>query len=66
MTTDSRSLLSMSRHEYFRRVLCAYLGEQLDQGLLPRDEARLASLVRRLCHDNARAALNLDALPSSS
>lgn len=66
MTTDSRSLLSLSRHEYFRRVLCDYLGEQVERGILPRDETVLASLVTRLCHDNAHAALKLGATVSSS
>ncbi len=59
MTTDSRSLLSMVRHEYFRRVLCAWLGEQAAAGHLPDDFATLAPLVRALCHDNAARYLRL-------
>jgi glucuronate isomerase len=54
MTTDSRSLLSMSRHEYFRRVFCDWLGQQVEQGMLPADDALLADLVRRVCYENAR------------
>jgi len=51
MTTDSRSLLSMVRHEYFRRVLCAWLGEKVEAGELPAD---LGALVRAVCYENAR------------
>lgn len=57
MTTDSRSLLSMARHEYFRRVFCNYVGDQVERGAFPRDPALLANLVQRVCHDNAAAAL---------
>lgn len=59
MTTDSRSLLSMSRHEYFRRVFCDWLGQRVVAGEFPDDAALLGDLVRRVCHDNARAALGL-------
>ena len=58
MTTDSRSLLSMSRHEYFRRVLCDYFGEQAARGAFPADEALLADYVHRICYENARAAFS--------
>lgn len=54
MLTDSRSFLSFPRHEYFRRILCARLGRQVAQGLLPADEAWLGEVVRRICHTNAR------------
>jgi glucuronate isomerase len=57
MTTDSRSLLSMSRHEYFRRILCDYLGEQVRAGAFPDDSALLGQLVRRLAYENARTWL---------
>jgi glucuronate isomerase len=53
MTTDSRSLLSMVRHEMFRRILCDWIGGQVASGRFPEDEALLGTLVRRLCHDNA-------------
>ncbi len=59
MTTDSRSLLSMTRHEYFRRVLCGWLGEQVEAGAFPTDSALLAALVRGICHDNAHRMLAL-------
>lgn len=53
MVTDSRSLLSFSRHEYFRRVLCNVLGRDVERGRLPRDYDLLGGLVRDVCHDNA-------------
>ncbi len=57
MTTDSRSLLSMVRHEYFRRVLCNWIGEQVEAGAFPADSAPLGALVRALCYENARQML---------
>ncbi len=54
MTTDSRSFLSWPRHEYFRRVLCNLLGQDVEQGLLPNDEQWLGGLVTDLCYHNAR------------
>ena len=57
MVTDSRSFLSFSRHEYFRRILCNFLGGQVDDGLLPRDFSLLGDVVRRVCYDNAREFL---------
>lgn len=65
MTTDSRSLLSMVRHEYFRRLLCGWVGEQVDAGLMPADDASLNALVRGMCHDNARRMLQLDEEPAT-
>ncbi len=53
MTTDSRSILSMVRHEYFRRLLCDWIGGRVANGRFPEDDSLLVSLVRRLCHDNA-------------
>lgn len=55
MTTDSRSLLSMTRHEYFRRVLCDFLGDQAEAGLMPDDERLLGGLVRAIAYENANA-----------
>jgi glucuronate isomerase len=57
MTTDSRSLLSMSRHDYFRRVFCSYLAHEAERGAYPADEAILAEYVRRVCYENPRAML---------
>jgi glucuronate isomerase len=59
MTTDSRSFLSTVRHEYFRRILCDWIGEQVETGRFPADEALLTSLVRKLCYQNAKDFLKL-------
>ncbi len=53
MLTDSRSFLSYTRHEYFRRILCATLGTEMAQGLLPDDLGLVGTMVRDVCHDNA-------------
>jgi glucuronate isomerase len=57
MTTDSRSLLSYSRHAYYRRILCNLLGSWVDAGELPRDEELLAGMVRDICYGNAKGWL---------
>ena len=54
MLTDSRSFLSFSRHEYFRRVLCNFLGNQLEEGLLPPDLALLGKMVEDICFNNTK------------
>ena len=54
MVTDSRSFLSYSRHEYFRRLLCNLLGEDVRRGLLPDDRDLLGGLVRNVSFVNAR------------
>jgi len=54
MTTDSRSLLSFVRHEYFRRILCNTLGDDIENGDVPGDIARMGAMVRDICFDNAR------------
>ena len=57
MLTDSRSLLSDTRHEYFRRVMCNLLGDEMEAGLLPRDEKMVGDLVAKVCCGNAREIL---------
>ena len=54
MLTDSRSFLSYTRHEYFRRVLCNLLGAEMERGELPADRELIGSLVRDVCFGNAR------------
>jgi glucuronate isomerase len=54
MTTDSRSFLSFPRHEYFRRVLCNVLGNDMEAGLLPNDMGLIGSTVEAVCFDNAQ------------
>jgi glucuronate isomerase len=55
MLTDSRSFLSYSRHEYFRRLLCNLLGSDVEHGLLPHDMDLLGNMVRDICFRNAQA-----------
>ena len=55
MTTDSRSLLSLVRHDYFRRVLCKWLAEKAASGSFPDDEALLRPLLENVCYVNAHA-----------
>ncbi|MBI1290623.1 glucuronate isomerase [bacterium] len=54
MVTDSRSFLSFTRHEYFRRVFCNWLGEEAGRGLLPASIEFLTPIVRAVCLYNAR------------
>jgi len=53
MLTDSRSFLSFPRHEYFRRLLCEMLGNDVAAGRLPDDEAWLGKQVEDICYGNA-------------
>ena len=53
MITDSRSFLSYSRHEYFRRILCNLLGDEMEKGLIPTDEKWIGELVKNICYNNA-------------
>jgi glucuronate isomerase len=54
MLTDSRSFLSFPRHEYFRRILCELIGQDVENGLIPNDAELLDSLIRDICSNNAR------------
>jgi glucuronate isomerase len=54
MVADSRSVLSYSRYEYFRRLLCNLLGDDVRRGRLPGDLAQLGRLVQDICFFNAR------------
>ncbi len=59
MLTDSRSFLSYTRHEYFRRTLCGLIGEWVENGECPADMEQLGELVTDICHDNAARYFNL-------
>jgi glucuronate isomerase len=54
MLTDSRSFLSYPRHEYFRRILCNMLGNEVEAGSIPGDVALLGQMVEDICYNNAR------------
>ncbi|MFU1797091.1 glucuronate isomerase [Paenibacillus azoreducens] len=53
MLTDSRSLMSFPRHEYFRRVLCRLLGQWMEEGELPLDYDWIGRIVQDICYHNA-------------
>lgn len=53
MITDSRSFLSLPRHEYFRRVLCDLLGDDMENGELPNDIEWIGQLICDICYHNA-------------
>lgn len=53
MITDSRSFLSFPRHEYFRRILCNILGEEIENGELPNDIEWVGKIVKDICFFNA-------------
>ena len=59
MVTDSRSFMSYPRHEYFRRVLCDQIGQDVSRGELPNDDALLGRLIHDICYRNARNYLQL-------
>lgn len=59
MLTDSRSFLSFPRHEYFRRILCNLLGEDVENGELPNDIPWLSKIVKDICYDNAKSYFGL-------
>lgn len=54
MLTDSRSFLSFSRHEYFRRILCNILGSDMENGLIPNDIAWVGEMVKDISYRNAK------------
>ena len=58
MLTDSRSFLSFPRHEYFRRILCNLIGNDVENGELPNDEKWLGKIVSDVCYNNAKEYFN--------
>lgn len=59
MVTDSRSFMSYPRHEYFRRILCDVIGQDVARGELPNDKALLGPLIEDVCYHNAANYLHL-------
>lgn len=59
MLTDSRSFMSMTRHEYFRRLLCDLLGREMENGLIPNDFELVGTMVANICYENPRQYLRL-------
>ena len=58
MITDSRSFLSYPRHEYFRRILCNLIGNDVENGELPADTEWLGKMVENICYFNALKYFN--------
>lgn len=54
MLTDSRSFVSYTRFDYFRRILCNYIGEYVEKGKFPYDKELLEKVVKDICFDNAK------------
>ena len=54
MVTDSRSFLSFARHEYFRRILCNYLGSLMEEGRIPPDVETIGKMAEDICYNNAK------------
>ncbi|MBE6799087.1 MAG: glucuronate isomerase [Ruminococcaceae bacterium] len=59
MLTDSRSFLSYTRHEYFRRILCDVIGSLVENGEYPNDDKALGSIVKGICYENAKRYFNI-------
>ena len=55
MLTDSRSFLSYPRHQYFRRILCNYLGELMENGEITKNEKLVGKVIQDICYYNAAA-----------
>lgn len=59
MLTDSRSFLSYTRHEYFRRIMCDLIGEWVEKGEFPEDYNLLGTIVQNICFNNAEKYFKL-------
>jgi glucuronate isomerase len=60
MLTDSRSFLSFTRHEYFRRILCNLIGQDIENGEIPNDPSLTGNLIENICYKNARNYFGFD------
>jgi glucuronate isomerase len=58
MLTDSRSFLSFPRHEYFRRILCNLLGQEIENGELPNDIEWTGKIIQDICYANTKHYFN--------
>ena len=62
MLTDSRSFLSYTRHEYFRRILCNLVGRMVEDGEYPADMAYLGQMIENISYNNTRKYFRFDEL----
>jgi len=60
MLTDSRSFLSFPRHEYFRRIVCDVMAEDLRKGLIPNDIPFIGKMIEDICYNNAVKYFNFE------
>ena len=60
MLTDSRSFISYTRHEYFRRIMCNLIGTWVEEGEVPFDEEILKAMVQEICYLNAKNYFKLE------
>ena len=60
MLTDSRSFLSYTRHEYFRRLLCDIIGDWVEKGEVPYDLELLGEIVKGISYENAKQYFQFD------
>ena len=65
MTTDSRSLLSLARHDWFRRVFCRWVADKVASGDFPADEALLRPILEAVCYGNAKRIFDHGRLPAA-
>ena len=61
MLTDSRSFMSFTRHEYFRRILCDLFGRDIESGQIPDDDSLVGPVIENICFGNARDFLGIGA-----
>jgi len=59
MLTDSRSFMSFTRHEYFRRILCDLFGRDIESGQIPNDDSLVGPMIENICYGNARDFLGI-------
>ena len=65
MTTDSRSILSLARHAWFRRTLCRWVAEKVASGDFPDDESLLRPILEAVCYGNAKRIFDHGRLPAA-
>ena len=59
MLTDSRSFMSFTRHEYFRRILCDLFGKDMQSGQVPQDYSLIGPIIENICYGNAKSYLGI-------
>ena len=62
MLTDSRSFLSYARHDYFRRILCSFIGNLVDEGEFENDNELLKEIIEGICFKNIKNYLGLESI----